>query len=386
MSPRSWLWWGVAVVLTHAHMVFAVPSGGIGCAGIGLYQVVAAELRSIAEWVPLVWYSGIPAVGLVVVTCWLWEPWIARQIVRWLAALLLLFFGLEQFGFLVDLFLSPGCLDMWGWSAFTRLDLLPPLAALCMIAAVRAPGRRLLNARRVTGLAVVVTLALVPAADLGSGPITTDCEGAGETGERALVCKARRGGQYQGVPDHVVLAHARTACAAYSGELPDAVFVAPLCPRAAADLRRAEEEQEREFERWEADSLRACDRGRHRPKIKPVVAGRQRILSEAGLAVFEDSEEDGLAFDVAGDYPVCVTAEAYRQAPPRESRGWERVEEVAYLSPTGAIVVHDPLAGPSGLPNLAIAGPGRYRVRTHYRIAHDDGVGHLLVIVFPERR
>lgn len=259
MSPRSWLWWGVAVVLTHAHMVFAGPSGDIGCAGIGLYQVVAAELWSIADWVPLVWYSGIPAVGLVVVTCWLWEPWIARQIVRWLAALLLLFFGLEQFGFLVDLFLSPGCLDMWGWSAFTRLDLLPPLAALCMIAAVRAPGWRLLNARRVTRLAVVMVLALVPAADLGSGRVTTGCEGAGVTGERALVC-----------------------------------------PRAAADLRRAEEEQEREFERWEADSRRACDRGRHRPKIKPVVAGRQWMLSEAGLAVFEDSEEDGFAFDVGG--------------------------------------------------------------------------------------
>ncbi|MFI6388669.1 hypothetical protein [Nonomuraea sp. NPDC050540] len=80
MSPRSWLWWGVAVVLTHTHLIFATPSGGIGCAGIGLYQVVAAELWSIADWVPLVWYSGIPAVGLVVVTCWLWEPWTARQI------------------------------------------------------------------------------------------------------------------------------------------------------------------------------------------------------------------------------------------------------------------------------------------------------------------
>ncbi|MEV4891184.1 hypothetical protein AB0K48_17520 [Nonomuraea sp. NPDC055795] len=246
MSPRSWLWWGVAVVLTHAHLVFARPSGGIGCAGIGLYQVVAAELWSIADWVPLVWYSGIPAVGLVVVTCWLWEPWAARQIVRWLAASLLLFFGLEQFGFLVDLFLSPGCLDTWGWSAFTRLDLFPPLAALCMIAAVRAPGRRLLNARRLTLLTVVGVLALVPTADQGSGRITPDREGAGD--ER------------------------------------------------------------------------------------------------------------------------------------------DRVKEVAYVSPDGAIVVHDPLAGPSGLPNLAIAGPGRYRVRTHYRIAHDDGVGHLLVIVFPERR
>ncbi|MFI6534634.1 hypothetical protein ACIBHY_19410 [Nonomuraea sp. NPDC050547] len=312
-------------MLTHTHLIFATPSGGIGCAGIGLYQVVAAELWSIADWVPLVWYSGIPAVGLVVVTCWLWEPWTARQIVRWLAASLLLFFGLEQFGFLVDLFLSPGCLDMWGWSAFTRLDLLPPLAALCMIAAVRAPGRRLLNVRRLTLLAVVGVLALVPTGDLGPGRITTDREGA-------------------------------------------------------------EDERDREFERWEADSRRACDRGRHRPKVKPVVAGRQWILSEAGLAVFEESADEGLAFEVAGDYPVCVTTEAYRQAPPRESRGWERVKEVAYVSPNGAIVVHDPLAGPSGLPNLAIAGPGRYRVRTHYRIAHDDGVGHLLVIVFPERR
>ncbi|MBB5075950.1 hypothetical protein [Nonomuraea endophytica] len=78
MSPRAWLWWSVAVVLTHVHMVYDRGSDGIGCpGGFGLYQVVAAELWSIADWVPLVWYSGIPAVGLVVVTCWLWEPWMA---------------------------------------------------------------------------------------------------------------------------------------------------------------------------------------------------------------------------------------------------------------------------------------------------------------------
>lgn len=65
-------------MLTHVHMVYDRGSDGIGCpGGFGLYQVVAAELWSIADWVPLVWYSGIPAVGLVVVTCWLWEPWMA---------------------------------------------------------------------------------------------------------------------------------------------------------------------------------------------------------------------------------------------------------------------------------------------------------------------
>ncbi|WP_084956457.1 hypothetical protein [Thermoactinospora rubra] len=150
---------------------------------------------------------------------------------------------------------------------------------------------------------------------------------------------------------------------------------------------------------------RACDARRHRPLIKPVRAYRDRVWSEADIIeVWEDGPdqpdlyEDGvherltahglvaaipghLAIYLPGE--VCLTAEAYRRRPPLETKGWDRVVELDYHSPTGLIEPRP--AGREPLPNLAFHGKGDYRVRVHHREPrHATGdPPHMLIMVFP---
>ncbi len=68
--------------------------------------------------------------------------------------------------------------------------------------------------------------------------------------------------------------------------------------------------------------------------------------------------------------PMCLTVKALRTAPPSRPEGWDRVAEVGLVSRSGRLVVPPyPEAGDSGalgpLPNLAVGGPGRYRLRVH---------------------
>ncbi|MGN9786810.1 hypothetical protein ACTMTF_35675 [Nonomuraea sp. ZG12] len=83
---------------------------------------------------------------------------------------------------------------------------------------------------------------------------------------------------------------------------------------------------------------------------------------------------------------VCLTVKAFRTAPPRRTAGWDQVTEVPIVSRSGRLTV--PEKGEGGdvgagapMPNLAIRGKGRYRLRVYVRVG-DAGEEHL-VVVFP---
>lgn len=110
-----------------------------------------------------------------------------------------------------------------------------------------------------------------------------------------------------------------------------------------------------------------------------------------GLLTVEGS---GVSVGTIRQGNVCVTVKAFLHAPPLRLKGWTEVAEVGVTSRSGRLVV--PSAQPGGmdgaarpLPNLAIEGPGRYRVRVYAR-AGDDSPTILpterhLVVVHPGR-
>lgn len=102
------------------------------------------------------------------------------------------------------------------------------------------------------------------------------------------------------------------------------------------------------------------------------------LIGVAGSAVLVGHVED-----VAD---LCLTVKAFRTPPPRRTAGWDQVDEVPVVSLSGRLTV--PEMGEGGevgagapMPNLAIAGKGRYRVRVHVRVG-ELGEEHL-VVVFP---
>lgn len=82
---------------------------------------------------------------------------------------------------------------------------------------------------------------------------------------------------------------------------------------------------------------------------------------------------------------LCLTVKAFRTAPPQRTAGWEQVNEVPIVSRSGRLTVPEMGGGEVGagapMPDLAIAGKGRYRLRVYVRVG-DAGEEHL-VVVFP---
>src|SRR5690606_8534769 len=87
---------------------------------------------------------------------------------------------------------------------------------------------------------------------------------------------------------------------------------------------------------------------------------------------------------VHADYLTCVTAETYRRRPPAEPKGWDRVAEIGYTSPTCKLELQEG-SGYQILPNLLVGGKGRYRLRVYYRGPQREDVQHLLIQVFPAK-
>jgi hypothetical protein len=104
--------------------------------------------------------------------------------------------------------------------------------------------------------------------------------------------------------------------------------------------------------------------------------------------------ETGVGIETTRETTVCVTVKAFGKAPPLRLKGWEEVAEVGVTSRSGRLTV--PTMQPGGvegagraLPNLAIKGPGHYRVRVYAR-ADEDAVSMLpaewhLIVVYPGR-
>jgi hypothetical protein len=117
---------------------------------------------------------------------------------------------------------------------------------------------------------------------------------------------------------------------------------------------------------------------------------------KAAEQAMDKAYDDGALIGVAGSaalighvddvVDLCLTVKAFRTAPPPRTAGWDQVDEVPIVSRSGRLTV--PEMGEDGevgagapMPNLAIAGKGRYRLRVYVRVG-DAGEEHL-VVVFP---
>ncbi|MDP9869470.1 MULTISPECIES: hypothetical protein [Streptosporangium] len=103
------------------------------------------------------------------------------------------------------------------------------------------------------------------------------------------------------------------------------------------------------------------------------------LIGVAGSAVLIGHVEDVV--------DLCLAVKAFRAAPPLRTAGWDQVNEVPIVSRSGRLTV--PEMGEDGevgagapMPNLAIAGKGRYRLRVYVRV-DDAGEEQHLVVVFP---
>ncbi|MFI6180037.1 hypothetical protein ACIA8R_31160 [Nonomuraea sp. NPDC051191] len=249
------------------------------------------------------------------------------------------------------------------------------------------------------------------------------------------------------LPDQRVLAHGARLCALpdvqerhalhrRTGGTADSVELAAaleyLCPgivaRQNADADRRQAERDLEMSRWKAAANARC--ADPWPKVR---AGRQGtaayMLSEGGgYAVFDDRDdsagepgdiygggrefadifdavEDGL-IDAVGsgaaivtaeeNAAMCLTVKAFDSAPPLRLAGWDAVVEVGIASRSGRLVVPAyPEGGDGGaarpLPNLAVAGPGHYRMRVYARTMPwdesdpDAPLEEHLIVVHPGR-
>ncbi|MFI6920923.1 hypothetical protein ACIBIZ_13295 [Nonomuraea spiralis] len=205
-----------------------------------------------------------------------------------------------------------------------------------------------------------------------------------------------------------------------------------LCPgivaRQTAEAYRAQAERDLQEARWKAEANARC--ADPWPKVRARRQGTAAyMLSEGGgYAVYDDRDDsegdpgdiyggDGEAadiFDAVEDgfidavgsgaaivtseenAPMCMTVKAFDRAPPLRLAGWDQVVEVGIVSRSGRLVVPTyPEGGGSGaagpLPDLAVAGPGRYRLRVHARTVpwdEDDPDAPLeehLLVVYPGR-
>ncbi|MBG0816600.1 hypothetical protein [Planomonospora sp. ID82291] len=265
--------------------------------------------------------------------------------------------------------------------------------------------------------------------------------------QQAFLCLAR-GGTPTGtpmfpedLPDQRILVHGRKLCAAPgaeerqallrraggsadAAELSDALEF--LCPdvitrqraEEAREQARREREQQREWAAWKAEANARCTDPW--PRVR---AGRQGtaaylLFEGGGYAVFDDRDHtEGASGDIfkaidegfidavgssaaittgGENAPMCLTVKAFGAAPPLRLNGWDRVVEVGIASRTGRLVVPPyPEGGDSGairpLPNLAVDGPGRYRMRVYARSFEwdeddpDAPVEEHLIVVYPGR-
>lgn len=280
------------------------------------------------------------------------------------------------------------------------------------------PGLRMRRHVLTTAIAAAVVLGFLPVSDQARGRVTTAADCAppepwtGEervlTPEERYVCRIRERGTPldfpDTTPDQIILAQGRRLCGVYTRDDPRELareglqretltpVLADICPSAAATLRAAQEDLDREVAEWKADAQRMCDsQPRHRPRIKPagrtVIKEPQRTdygvmeatehtedYDPSSMDLLHKAQENGLVAARPGhlivlthsDFDVCVTVETYPRRPPVETKGWDHVVEVGYDSPTGAIELSDPMSG-TPLPDLSLDGrKGHYRIRVHY--------------------
>ncbi|MEV4309203.1 hypothetical protein [Nonomuraea sp. NPDC049624] len=292
------------------------------------------------------------------------------------------------------------------------------------------------------------------AADEGCRDRLRPATGLGpEERRRSFLCLARSdtfaaGTMFPGrLPDQRVLAYGGQLCAlpgdqerlalhGRAGGMGDAIELAAaleyLCPgivaRQTADADRRQAEHDLQEARWKAEANARCTDPWPRVRARRQGTAAYMLFEGGGYAVFDDrddsagdpgdifdgGEEAADIFDAVQDgfidaagsgaaivtaeenAPMCLTVKAFDRAPPLRLAGWDRVVEVGIASRSGRLVVPAyPEGGDSGaagpLPSLAVAGPGRYRLRVHARTVpwdEDDPDAPLeehLIVVYPGR-
>ncbi|MCF6469386.1 hypothetical protein FAF44_13430 [Nonomuraea sp. MG754425] len=202
-----------------------------------------------------------------------------------------------------------------------------------------------------------------------------------------------------------------------------------LCPgivaRQTADARRRQAEHDRQEAAWKAEANARCADPWPGARARRQGTAAYLLFEGGGYAVFDDRDdgvggpggvdgesadifaaiEDGF-IDAAGssaaivtdeeNAAMCLTVKAFGSAPPLRLAGWDQVVEVGIASRSGRLVVPTyPEGGDSGaagpLPDLAVAGPGHYRLRVHARTRPwdendpDAPLEEHLLVVYPGR-
>ncbi|MEU8361212.1 hypothetical protein AB0C27_34875 [Nonomuraea sp. NPDC048882] len=320
----------------------------------------------------------------------------------------------------------PGISPLWHSAAFTGSALI-----LLFLHGERPRPRKPYQVA-LASLATVALLALVPASDHTPGPATTrsECENnSAATGERAFVCAVRKLDAppfRPSMPDQRLIAYGHRMCGIYTrGDAREAAafeqahsinlrqqkyLLEDICPKVAAEFDAAVAEEEAEIAAWEAEEQALCDQApRHRPRIKPVRAIREKkpVWTELSLEALDEeadydddpsrrAEEGDLVVTAPGrliilintELRMCVTTETYDRRPPVETKGWDHVVEAGYESRDGTLILGDYLSGVA-LPDLASRGKGHYRVRVHYAWLSKKGQQRasqrLLIMAYPGR-
>ncbi|MEU1719884.1 hypothetical protein [Nonomuraea sp. NPDC005692] len=225
---------------------------------------------------------------------------------------------------------------------------------------------------------------------------------------RAL-CRAKDTGEQE-----TILARAGSGRAAWRVDPEELVYVCPeIIGATRPDLLRSTAETEAASAAYIAGENAKCRDPW--PRTKGVVQATAKyflfvdgdpgylVQDGEGEAAMEEAElatarsyEDGALIGVARGtalighvedvVDLCLTVKAFRTAPPPRTAGWDQVHEVPIVSRGGRLAVPEMADGGdvgagAPMPNLAIAGKGRYRLRVHVRVG-EAGEQHL-VVVFP---
>ncbi|MEU8172353.1 hypothetical protein AB0C14_05730 [Microbispora hainanensis] len=125
----------------------------------------------------------------------------------------------------------------------------------------------------------------------------------------------------------------------------------------------------------------------------PEDEATEEAAEQAMDRVYDDDASVGVAGSavlighIADVADVCLTVKAFRTPPPQRTAGWDQVNEMPIVSRSGKLTVPDISEGGevgagAPMPNLAIAGKGRYRLRVYVRV-DDSGEEEHLVVAFP---
>jgi hypothetical protein len=406
-----------ALVVVDQLLVFIDPPSGVVMAGLVIHALWMVLVLA-GQWRDSRWTHATFRIGVLS---------LVSPLLLVLASLLLeVILGGDQLGASVITRLL-GELDVFAvvWLARSAHELAAPPDARPMVS-----GRSRLDRPVAAAGVLVLGLGLLGADATVVRTYTGwdyDCQGRryGDTApadrQRAFLCRVREEAYYRPeaaeISDQELLAYGRAACTgkpqgnrSFSPE--DLVFLCPeVMARKQPDLLKSEKEQQEEWEgEMAAESAQCADPW---PRVRAARTGTAMYYPFAdggGSLAFGDGEEgdydkamdraykSGVAGSSGGmvvvpgpEYPYCVTVKAFTSRQPLRLKGWDGVVDMGIVNRTGKLTFALAADNSEGigvgkrLPNLAVDGPGRYRVRVYYRYESASGGEQCLIVVYPGR-